>query len=242
MVRAVPALSAAVLGAMVGVAALAGPTLLAGALLVTVVVMATGWPTLLGLPTQRGSTTVLALCGTAAVLVVALTAEQDRPLALLTPVLALSVIATFAHQLLRRDMRPRLVESVAGVVSGVVVIELVAGWLAAAQGSLDLVLTGVAGLVPAALALALPLPRRVTGAICLVAGTVSAVLASVFLDAVASVPAAVTGALVGVVLVAFDRLFAPLPSVTSRQAGLALGAAAVCCTGAIAYLLSEVIG
>jgi hypothetical protein len=33
-----------------------------------------------------------------------------------------------------------------------------------------------------------------------------------------------------------------MPSVTSRQAGLALGAAAVCCTGAIAYLLSQVIG
>jgi hypothetical protein len=73
-------------------------------------------------------------------------------------------------------------------------------------------------------------------------GTLAALLASVFLDEVASVPAAATGALVAVVLASFDRLFAPMPSVTSRQAGLALGAAAVCCTGAIAYLLSQVIG
>lgn len=242
MVRAVPALSAAVLGAMVALAALAGPTLLAGALLVVVVVMATGWPTLLGLPTQRGSTTVLALCGTAAVLVVSLAGDDEQRLAWLAPVLALSVVATFAHQLLRRDMRPRLVESVAGVVSGVVVIELATGWLAAAATSTDLVLAGIAALVPAALALALPLPLRVTGAAGLVAGVVFAVLASVFLDDVASVPAGVTGALVAVVLTAFDRLFAPMPSVTSRQAGLALGAASVCCTGAIVYLLSRVIG
>ena len=242
MVRLVPALSAAVLAAMVAVASLASPTLLAGALLVTVVVMATGWPTLLGLPTQRGSTTVLALCGTAAVLVVALAGEQERRLAWLAPVLALSVVATFTHQLLRRDMRPRLVESVAGVVSGVVVIELVAGWLAAAAASTDLVLTGAAGLVPAALALALPLPQRFTGLIAVAVGGLGAVLASVFLADVASLPAAVTGVLVAVVLASFDRLFAPLSSTTSRQAGLALGAAAVCCTGAIAYLLSQVIG
>jgi len=242
VVRVVPALSAAVLGAMVAVAALAGPTLLAGALLVVVVVMATGWPTLLGLPTQRGSTTVLALCGTAAVVVVALSGEDSRRLSWLAPVLALSVVATFTHQLLRRDMRPRLVESVAGVVSGVVVIELVAGWLAAAATGTDLVLTGVAALVPAALALALPLPQRVTGAACLLVGVVSGLLASVFVEGIASVPATVTGAVVAVVLVSFDRLFAPMPSVTSRQAGLALGAAAVCCTGAIVYLLSQVIG
>ncbi len=242
MVRLVPALSAAVLAAMVAVASLASPTLLAGALLVTVVVMATGWPTLLGLPTQRGSTTVLALCGTAAVLVVALAGDQERRLAWLAPVLALSVVATFTHQLLRRDMRPRLVESVAGVVSGVVVIELVAGWLAAAAASTDLVLTGAAGLVPAALALALPLPQRFTGLVAVLVGGVGAVLASVFLDDVASLPAAVTGVLVAVVLASFDRLFAPMSSTTSRQAGLALGAAAVCCTGAIAYLLSQVIG
>ncbi len=242
MVRAVPALSAAVLGTMVAVAALAGPTLLAGALLVTVVVMATGWPTLLGLPTQRGSTTVLALCGTAAVLVVALAGGERHRLALLAPVLALSVVATFAHQLLRRDMRPRLVESVAGVVSGVVVIELVAGWLAAAAVSTDLVLAGVAGLVPAALVLALPLPLRVTGALAVLTAVLAAGLASVLLDEVATLPAVVTGALVAVVLAGFDRLFAPVPSVTSRQAGLALGAAAVCCAGAIVYLLSQVVG
>ena len=242
MTRAVPAVTTAVLAATVALGALAGPVLLAAALLVTVIVMATGWPTLLGLPTQRGSTTVLALGGTAAVLVVTLAGTDDEPLRWLTPLLALSVVATFAHQLLRRDMRPRLVESVAGVVSGVVVVELVAGWIAAAGTSTDLVLAGVAALVPASLALAIPLPQRVTGTLCVVAALVGAVVASVLLDDLATVPGAVTGLLVAVLLVSLDRLFATLPSATSRQAGLALGAAGVCCSGAIVYLLERVAG
>ncbi len=242
MTRAVPAVTTAVLAATVALGALAGPVLLAAALLVTVIVMATGWPTLLGLPTQRGSTTVLALGGTAAVLVVSLDGIEDEPLRWLTPLLALSVVATFAHQLMRRDMRPRLVESVAGVVSGVVVVELVAGWLAAAGTSTDLVLVGAAALAPAALVLALPLPQRVTAGLCVAAALVGTLLASVALDDLDTGPAAVTGLLVAVLLVSLDRLFAVLPSATSRQAGLALGAASVCCTGAVVYLLERVAG
>ncbi len=244
MIRLVPAATSAVLGLMLALAALAGPTVLAAALLVVVVALAAGWPTLLGLPTQRGSTSVLALCGTAAVVVVFLADDGDEShrLGWLAPVLALSIVATFTHQLLRRDMRPRLVESVTGVVSGVVVVELVAGWLAAAVVDLEVVLAGVATLVPAALALALPWPQRVTGAVSLAAGVVFGALASVFLHGIATVPAVALGGLVAVVLVSFDRLFTVLPSITSRQSGVAVGAAGVCCAGAITYLVSIIVG
>ncbi len=130
MTRIVPSAAAAVLAVLLAVGALAGPFLLSASLLVAVVALATGWPNLLGLPTQRGSTTVLSLCGAGAVLLVSLD-PGDAGLSWLAAGLAMSVVATFAHQLLRRDMRPRLVESVTGVVSGVVVVELVAGWVAA---------------------------------------------------------------------------------------------------------------
>lgn len=240
MTRIVPSAAAAVLAALAVVGALTGPFLLSASLLVAVVAFATGWPNLLGLPTQRGSTTVLSLCGTGAVLLVSLEPGESG-LSWLAAGLALSVVATFTHQLLRRDMRPRLVESVTGVVSGVVVVELVAGWVAAGQETPHLVLAAAAAVVAAAAALALPWPQRVTGALALVAGATFAALAAAFLADVTSGPAAVMGLVVGGVMASYDRLFTALPSATSRQAGVAIGAAGMCSAGAVVYLLARVM-
>lgn len=241
MTRIVPSAAAAVLAVLLAVGALAGPFLLSASLLVAVVALATGWPNLLGLPTQRGSTTVLSLCGAGAVLLVSLD-PGDAGLSWLAAGLAMSVVATFAHQLLRRDMRPRLVESVTGVVSGVVVVELVAGWVAAGQQTPELVVTAAAAVVAVAGALALPWPQRVTGPFALVVGATFAALAAGILDDVAGAPAAVMGAVVAGVMASFDRLFTALPSATSRQAGVAIGAAQVCSSGAVVYLLARVLG
>lgn len=241
MTRTVPAASAVVLAALVAVGALAGPFVLSAALLVAVVALATGWPTLLGLPTQRGSTTMLALGGTASVLLVSL-APDGSGTDWLAAVLALSVVATFAHQLLRRDLRPRLVESVTGVVSGIVVVELVAGWAAAGRQTEQLVLTGAAAVAASAAALALPWPQRVTGGFALLAGATFAALAASFLPDVESLPAAVTGLVVAGVLTSYDRLFSAVPSAASRQAGIAIGAAGVCSAGFVVHLLARVTG
>lgn len=241
MTRIVPSAAAVVLACLVVVGALAGPFLLAASLLVAVVALAAGWPTLLGLPTQRGSTTVLSLCGSGAVLLVALN-PGNRGLSWLAAGMALSIVATFGHQLLRRDMRPRLVESVTGVVSGVVVVELVAGWLAAGYQDMELVLAAAAAVIAAAIALGVPWPPRVIGPVTLVAGAGVAALAASFLSEVATGPAAVMGLVVGGVMASYDRLFTALPSATSRQAGVAIGAAGVCSAGAVAYLLARVLG
>ncbi|HZI97069.1 MAG TPA: hypothetical protein VFD41_06035 [Actinomycetales bacterium] len=242
MTRLVPALAAVVLAGLVALAATAGGNVLAAALVVAVVVVATGWPGLLSLPTQRGSTTIIALCGAAAVAVATLTTDQPL-LRWLPVVLAVSVIVAFWHQLLRRDMRPRLVESVTGVVAAVIVVELAAGWAAALKSpsGLDVVLVGVTGVAAAAAATALPWPQRLTGPMALVAAPASAALAGGFLS-ISSLAAALVGLGCAVIVVAFDRLLTPLPTATSRQAGLAIGAASVASSGVVVYLLGRVVG
>jgi len=237
----VPA-AAVVLAALVAVTAVAGPVLLVAALLVTTVALATGWPSLLGLPTQRGSTTILSLCGSVAVLVVALTPDEPR-LRWLPSVLAMSVVAAFTHQLLRRDMRPRLVESITGVVCGVVVVELGASWIAvsAADGGPQLVLSATAALAAASLATALPWPQRYSGPLALVAGAAFAALVASALADVGSGPAAVLGLCLGAVVAGLDRLLAHLPTTTSRQAGVSVGAAVVSASGSVVYLAAGLL-
>lgn len=240
--RTVPAATALVLAALVALTAAVGIPLLVAALLLTTVALATGWPKLLGLPTQRGSTSIMALGGTVAVLAVALTPDEPR-MRLLPSVLALSVLAAFVHQLLRRDMRPRLVESVTGVLSGVVVVELSAGWVAvaAADGGLEIVLVATCALAAAALASAVPWPQRYTGPLAVVSGAVFGALAAVFLTGPAPVPAAVLGLAAGSVVACLDRLFLNLPTITSRQAGVCVGAAVVAACGAVVYLAARVL-
>lgn len=235
--RRVPLLAMVGLSALVAAGALLGPWGLGAAQLVVVVVLASGWPTLLGLPTQRGSTSVLAGCGAVATLIV-LFAPTERPLQYVAAWLALSVIITFFHQLLRRDYRPRLVESVTGVVAGVVTANLAVGWLAAE--STALVLLGACCLPVAALALAAPLPRRFTNPLAVAGSLVVAALLSA-LGPVGTLPAGVIGLLVGVVAVGLDRVFAHLPTMGSRQAGLAAGAATVASIGMVVYIASAAL-
>ena len=117
---------------LVTVVVLAGATLLAlsgyagsGLIALTVLlggaIIAWGWPGLLGLPSPRGTMTVL-LIGTLA-MVASATFVRDEPyLRWLPAALALSMLASFVHQIARRDGRPRLVESVASTVMALALI------------------------------------------------------------------------------------------------------------------------
>ena len=242
MTRTLPAATTVTLAATVALAAWVGAVPLAAALMVTTLGLALGWPRLLGLPTQRGSATVLSACGAVAVLVVAGAPAAD-PLRWLPSVLALSVLAAFAHQLLRRDMRPRLVESVTGVVAGVVCVELGAAWLAVLDhGGDQVVLAAAAAVAAAAVATVLPWPQRYTDPLAVVAGAVFGALAAQVLDEVASAPAGLLGLALGAVVAGLDRLFLHLPATTSRRAGVAGGAAVVSGCGVVAYLGSRLLG
>jgi hypothetical protein len=240
--RTVPAATAVALSVLVAVAAAAGPLALAAALTMAVVAVAAGWATLLNLPTPRGSTAVIALGGGLCVGVAALTVEPPY-LRWLPSVLALSVIGEFVHQLLRRDMRPRLVESVTGVVCGLVVVSLGAGWLGAlhASGDADLVFAGAAAALGAAAATGLPWPQRVTGPSAVVAGAAFAALAGRLLPELTAVPMALLGLGVGVVVAGLDRLLAHLPTTGYLPSAIAMGTVPVAASGFVVYTLGRLV-
>ena len=250
MTRLAPALMGAAVAVLLGVAAAGGSAPLVAALLLVTVVLASGWPTLLGLPSPRGSTAVIALAGAGSVAVVAVTAEPPW-LRWLPSAIAVAVLVEFAHQLLRRDMRPRLVESVTGVAAGAVVAALSAGWLGALRlhggpdqgldGGLGVVLIGASGALGAALAMAMPWPQRVTGPGALVAGLAFAALTGRLLPEYDALTAAGLGVAVGVVAAALDRMLAVLPTSRHLTAALAMGTAPVAASGLVVYVLGRLI-
>ncbi len=241
MRRLFPAVTTAVLAVALWASLAVSPFAVAGVLFVLVVVLASGWPTLLGLPTPRGSTTVLAICGAVAVLVVLLSSTAGVPaLRWSAPVLACSIVVIFMHQLFRRDLRPRLVESVTGVVAGVVVVECAVGWLAVS--TLIPRLAGVAcvTMLGAAVALAVPLSRRWSGVLTLLLSVGAALAAAGLLSGVSVLSATVTGLGVAAVFVGVRRLFIALPSATSRQAAVAAAATGVSASGIVVFMLALV--
>ncbi|MFX0538845.1 hypothetical protein ACQBAT_12860 [Ornithinimicrobium sp. Y1847] len=116
-----PVVSAQVAGAVLvvcvvlGAAVLSAPWLLAVSLAAASVLLAWGWTGLLSLPTPRGTVGTIVLGGLAVVSAVAL--REDPPwLSWMPAALTLAMIAAFVHQILRRDGRPRVVQSVSAVV------------------------------------------------------------------------------------------------------------------------------
>ncbi|WP_235931453.1 MULTISPECIES: tellurium resistance protein TerC [Actinomyces] len=105
---------------------------------------AQGWPALLRARHDPGSTAVITLTGVTASVVVAV--REDFGSA--GVVMALSVLAAFVAQMVRRDGRPDLVEDLSSTVSGNLVVVLGAGWCALEPGVAD-----PSVMVPLALAL-----------------------------------------------------------------------------------------
>lgn len=98
------------------------------AAVVLVAALAWGWPTLLALPGPRGVSGVVAGAGVVCVVVVA-TTPGAASLERLPAVLGLTVIAACAHQLLRRDGRPRVVDALGGTLLGCALVAAAACWV-----------------------------------------------------------------------------------------------------------------
>jgi hypothetical protein len=221
---------------LLSVAGFAGVGPLAAAALFVVAVTAWGWPTLVDLPSPRGSTTTVALGGTACVVAVAL--SRDEPLLQwLALALAGAVVGEFVHQLARRDGRPRLVECVTGTLAGVVV-------LASMSALLALPRTPVGGggvllvAVPVAIGLALqalPVPGRVASLAGVALAALLAGLAANFLEPTV-LAGLVTGLVAGAVAVMLHRLLSVLPPAGSAPAWLALALAPLASTGMVGYV------
>jgi hypothetical protein len=239
------AVASVALAALLTLAGYAGSSVLVAAAALIVVVSAMGWGPLLRLPDPRGTFLVIASTGWAAIGVAWWSVTQARPLATFAVVLAFAVLAAFAHELLRRDGRPQLVESVTGTLSGQVVAALASGWVllpGAAPGLGGLIVATVT-VGAACLVAGLPLAPRVAGWGSLVVGAVAGVVAA-FVFAGTTVQACVAAAVsVVAVVAALDRLLrAQVRTAKPGSMGLlAVAAAPVSSVGMVAYAVIRLL-
>ena len=238
-----PAVATVALTAVLAGCGYAGTAFLAAAILLAVAGLAAGWGRLLALPHPRGSGAVVALSGVVAVVTAVVSAGRDHPLAPFAVILALSVLAAFGHELLRKDGRPRLVDSVTGTFAGEVLAVLGAGWLLlpGSRTGVNGVAVAAAAVVAARLATALPWPLRITGWIALLGSAAFGGIAAVLLPEFDLWPGALIGACVGVVVAAVDRTLMYQPAARSWPAVAAVAVAPVLAAGTAAYTVARVV-
>ncbi|KRF28364.1 hypothetical protein [Phycicoccus sp. Soil802] len=225
--------------ALVALTGYASPQFVALAVALAGFVLAWGWPLLLSLPSPRGTTAVLAI-GTVLMTGTALATREDPYLEWMPAALAVSVIVGFLHQLMRRDGRPRLTESVAAVTSGLAIIS--AGTALAPiphvlQGEHALAAT-MAGLGVGALAdpcVSIPRLRQWALFIAMLVGGGAAVVVAVLAGDLLTGPAALLGLLAAAISHAARRVLAPLPATAMPRAQLAAAAASSLLIGVVAY-------
>lgn len=233
------------LSALIALSGFAYPVLVALSVGLGGLVLAWGWPRLLGSPSPRGSTAVLAFGTVACVAAVALT-PTDPFLRWMPAALAVSLIAAFLHQLVRRDGRPRLTESVAITAAGLAVISSGAAYSAlprtlAGEGPLA---AAMAALGLSALADALvtsPRLRPWALTIAMGLGGAAAALVGVVHGRPSLAPAVLLGVLVAAVAHATRRVLAVLPPMVSARSQLVSGATSVLLAGVVAYVLARVV-
>ncbi|MFV0427798.1 MAG: hypothetical protein ACK5KU_12300 [Beutenbergiaceae bacterium] len=201
--------------------------------------VAIGWPILLDLPSPRGASVVLAITGIGAVVVVELTGD----VAWVALVLAGSVLAAFVHELARRDSRPRLLESVAGVVTGAVVVTAGVGWLAMGTTAIqiEVLLTGAVTLAIAAAIAAVPLRSPVSSIVTIIVTALSGLWLGYVMAPVGMVSGLLVGLAAGLLVGATHHLFGQFPNSGRVLPALAAALLPVAVSGLPVYVLGRVL-
>ncbi|GAB95851.1 hypothetical protein BJY21_000935 [Kineosphaera limosa] len=238
LVTATAAIGAALMAGAVALGTV--PTFLVTGL--AMVLLAGGWVLLLGLPSPRGTTAVLA--GASLILLGGGVLSQEARTMLLPGAVALAMIVEFVHQLARRDGRPRLVESVSGSITGITLLT---------SGACVLLLTaspaGVATSVTIFAAVAVASLADVglrwggggplTGALAIGLGALVAALLGPAVGA--ELPLAVlalAGGLAAGSSYALRQVQSVLPTLFGRRAQIASGVSSVLAPGVLAYALT----
>lgn len=245
-VRRILTLIATLLSAvLVAVSASAGPQILAAALAFGSLVVAWGWPRATGLPSPKGASGVLAL---AALLLVGsvLTAEQSPYLRWTAGALAIAVLAMFLQQLLRRDGRPRLAESVMGTAFGLVVLASATAYLPVVhvEAGPQLIACAMAAIAAGTGADLLVGHRAVRPwllPLSMVLGGAASVATALLIDAPDIPPAALVGVTCAALSHAFRRLLAPEAGSYSSQGQIATGVASVAMSGPLLWAIHEIV-
>jgi len=236
------------LAGLLTITAFAGPTMVALAVALAAGVIAWGWAALLGLPSPRGTTVVLAV-GSAGAVGTALASRQDPFLSWMPAALAGSLIFAFLHQFVRRDGRPRLVESIAStimaiaiVVSGASLVVLPrlehGAWVVAIASTAMAVssLTDLAGGWRGFSAWLLPLAMLAGGLSTIIVGHLSQGLGTAGWGA-----AALLGVLAAGVSHAVRRVLATLPAISSARSQLVSACASVLTGGVVVYVVGRLL-
>ena len=207
-----------------------------------VLLFAVGWPTLAALPMPPGSSAVVALTGVGAVAAVWLVGDAPQ-LSALAVVMASALVLAFVNELLRRDGRERLIESVSGTVAGSVVALCAAGWIASgalAEGE-SLVVVGALALAVGSAVAALPVPRWLSVVTVVAAAAAVGALGGAAVPGVDLRVGALLGVAVGVLVAALDSLFDNFVVLERRTPALAAVALPVAVSGMVVYIVGRVL-
>lgn len=236
------AVVSAVLAAVVAVTGFLGVLPLAVAGAVLVLVLALGWPTLASLPFAPGAGAVIALGGLGSVAAVTFTAEEPF-LQHMALVLAGAVVLAFVNELLRRDGRVRMVESVSGTVTGTVLAVCVTGWVATARlaGGAELVVAGAVALALGSAAVALRGRPWLVYGVTVLAACAGGALVGALLPGVELVAGVVLGVGVGVLVAAMHALFDRFTALARWLPSLAVAALPVTVSGVLVYVAGRVL-
>lgn len=229
----------------VALTAWAGETTLVLALGVMMGVVAWGWAGVLGLPTPRGTVGVLMVAGFS-ILVSVYVPTQGNQMSLLPGALAVSIMAAFLHQLLRRDGRPRVAESVSSVVFALVIFTGSAFFvpLSATTTGGFLVLACAGALAASVLVtlLAQQLPERLrpwgTPVMLLAGGAAAAALGA--LSAVSWTTLALLGLVSSGLSQAVRHAFSTLPTMGQARPQAVVALASVLMVGIVPYAVAQV--
>lgn len=230
------------LAAGVAGAAFAGPVPLVAAVGVLTVVLAVGWPVLLDLPNPLGTAVVIALGGLGSVLAVAASTGAP-PLRLVPTVVALGVLLAFLAELLRQDGRLRLVESVTGTVTGLLVVAAAAGWVAAvrAPGDSALVITGAAALAVSAAVSAVHLGVRTGALVTTAAGVIAGAAVGSVTPGLSLVPGLALGFATGLLVATLHVLLDGVASLRRPLASVAAMVLPLLVSGILVYVVGRVL-
>jgi hypothetical protein len=230
------------LAALLVLGVVTDPVLLAVALAVTSLVLAWGWPRLLGSSSRFGSS--FAVGATGLLVAAAAAVTDDQPYLRLVPAaLAIGLGLMFGHQILRRDGRPRLTESVGVTSFGIALVALGSAWMPLARSSraTDLAVVAFVALAVSSLAdLVVPYEKARPWMLplAMVLGGASALVAASVSGGPGPARAALVGLVVAGVAHALRRALAVLPGIGSVPAQLSAGAAGLLVPGVVAYGLS----
>ena len=209
---------------------------------VLVILFAAGWAPLLGLPVPGGTFFVVALPGLGA-LAAAQVTQTEPWLANLPLVVAMGVLLAFINELLRGDGRERLVDSLVGGVSGMVVAVSAAGWISAFKtgDGMSLVVLSAASLAAASAASAVRLHGWLSLTATVAGAAVVSVAVALVMPDLSWADGLWTGLVAGILVGSLQLLFDQLPELRRPRAALAAIVLPIAVGGILVYVVGRLL-